>query len=53
MQVDWLITELFIHGGAETYILRMTPLLRDKGVELRIICLQKTVCRKSINIIDN
>ncbi len=40
-RVDWFITELDIRGGAENFVLRAAPLLREYGWDLRIITLQK------------
>jgi glycosyltransferase involved in cell wall biosynthesis len=40
MRVDWLITELDIAGGAETYTAQVVPRLRNKGVDIRVISLR-------------
>lgn len=40
-RVDWLITELNVSGGAENFVARVVPLLRDAGWDVHIITLQK------------
>ncbi|MBN1977596.1 MAG: glycosyltransferase [Anaerolineae bacterium] len=37
--VDWLVTELCVAGGAETFVRRVTPRLRQSGWNVRVVTL--------------
>ena len=36
-RLDWLITELSVLGGAETYVRRMAPIMQKRGWKIRVI----------------
>lgn len=37
MRLDWLVTGLHVTGGAEMYVRRMAPLLRQAGWDLHVV----------------
>lgn len=39
-RIDWIITELNIHGGAENFIRLCAPRVKNSGVNLRVITLE-------------